>query len=205
MSSLAIAGYLESQFTHSLCTTNLEGRTPRDVSSLSFQDDQCAPRRKHQMELSKADCLGSEFISTSDITRSPKQHAGISVARNCKRNSPCIKSEEHRPVKKTAHNMIEKRYRNKLNDSIAELRDNIPSLRPGGPRMAGEVDPMPKLYKATVITKAVEYISFLEKEISRLMDENEHLRSRIRPAGEKTLPAHSLIQYGQTDCAENES
>lgn len=96
-------------------------------------------------------------------------------------------------MKKTAHNMIEKRYRNKLNDSIAELRDTIPSLRPGGPGMAGDGDSLPKLYKATVITKAVEHISVLEKEISRLMDENEHLRSRIGPVGEKTLPPLSKV------------
>lgn len=31
--------------------------------------------------------------------------------------------------KKTSHNMIEKRYRNNLNDKIAELRDSVPSLR----------------------------------------------------------------------------
>lgn len=35
----------------------------------------------------------------------------------------------HPPVKKTAHNMIEKRYRTNLNDKIAELRDSVPSLR----------------------------------------------------------------------------
>ena len=33
------------------------------------------------------------------------------------------------PVKKTAHNMIEKRYRTNLNDKIAQLRDSVPSLR----------------------------------------------------------------------------
>jgi len=35
------------------------------------------------------------------------------------------------PVKKTAHNMIEKRYRTNLNDKIAALRDSVPSLRAG--------------------------------------------------------------------------
>ncbi len=33
------------------------------------------------------------------------------------------------PVKKTSHNMIEKRYRTNLNDKIAALRDSVPSLR----------------------------------------------------------------------------
>lgn len=35
----------------------------------------------------------------------------------------------HPPVKKTAHNMIEKRYRTNLNDKIAALRASVPSLR----------------------------------------------------------------------------
>jgi len=34
-----------------------------------------------------------------------------------------------KPLKKTAHNMIEKRYRTNLNDKIALLRDSVPSLR----------------------------------------------------------------------------
>lgn len=38
-------------------------------------------------------------------------------------------SRNHAPVKKTAHNMIEKRYRTNLNDKIAALRDCVPSLR----------------------------------------------------------------------------
>lgn len=42
-----------------------------------------------------------------------------------------VSGDEHsgRPVKKTAHNMIEKRYRTNLNDKIAALRDSVPSLR----------------------------------------------------------------------------
>jgi len=38
-------------------------------------------------------------------------------------------SGRHPPVKKTAHNMIEKRYRTNLNDKIAALRDSVPALR----------------------------------------------------------------------------
>lgn len=33
------------------------------------------------------------------------------------------------PPKKTAHNMVEKRYRNNLNDKISALRDAVPALR----------------------------------------------------------------------------
>ncbi len=42
---------------------------------------------------------------------------------------PPSSNGRHPPVKKTAHNMIEKRYRTNLNDKIAALRDSVPSLR----------------------------------------------------------------------------
>ncbi len=68
--------------------------------------------------------------------------------------------EEH-PVKKTAHNMIEKRYRTNLNDKIAALRDSVPSLRIMSKSARGEdttedreelqgLTPAHKLNKATV-------------------------------------------------------
>jgi DNA-nicking Smr family endonuclease len=37
--------------------------------------------------------------------------------------------EDDRLVKRASHNIIEKRYRIKLNDSIAVLRDSVPSLQ----------------------------------------------------------------------------
>lgn len=65
------------------------------------------------------------------------------------------------PVKKTAHNMIEKRYRTNLNDKIAALRDSVPSLRITSKSSRGEdtthdreelhgLTPAHKLNKATV-------------------------------------------------------
>jgi hypothetical protein len=65
------------------------------------------------------------------------------------------------PVKKTAHNMIEKRYRTNLNDKIAALRDSVPSLRIMSKSSRGEdttadreelhgLTPAHKLNKATV-------------------------------------------------------
>lgn len=67
----------------------------------------------------------------------------------------------HPPVKKTAHNMIEKRYRTNLNDKIAELRNSVPSLRIMHKSQKGEdtaddreelhgLTPAHKLNKATV-------------------------------------------------------
>ncbi|KFY36527.1 hypothetical protein V495_07813, partial [Pseudogymnoascus sp. VKM F-4514 (FW-929)] len=95
-----------------------------------------------------------------------------------------------RPVKKTAHNMIEKRYRTNLNDKIMALRDSVPSLRvmtksARGSDGSTEVEdlegliPAHKLNKATVLSKATEYIRHLEKRSKRLAEENESMKARV--------------------------
>lgn len=97
--------------------------------------------------------------------------------------------------KKTAHNMIEKRYRNNLNDRINTLRDLVPTLRAaqrliergGNPETPteeldeetrealGGLEPPPKLNKATVLAKSAEYILHLEKENEQLKKSNAAL------------------------------
>jgi hypothetical protein len=99
-------------------------------------------------------------------------------------------SGRHPPVKKTAHNMIEKRYRTNLNDKIAALRDSVPALRvvtrknSRGEDVEREEDlqgltPAHKLNKATVLSKATEYIAHLEKRNKFLTKENTALKSRV--------------------------
>jgi hypothetical protein len=82
-------------------------------------------------------------------------------------------SGQHPPVKKTAHNMIEKRYRTNLNDKIAALRDSVPSLRIMTKSARGEdtaddreelhgLTPAHKLNKATVSSPTL-FISLLQQ------------------------------------------
>lgn len=100
------------------------------------------------------------------------------------------KREKSQPPKKTAHNMIEKRYRTNLNDKIAALRDSVPSLRvmsrangtgeeEDDPEDLEGLTPAHKLNKATVLSKATEYIRHLEKRNKRLQDEVNSLKGRV--------------------------
>ncbi|KKA31064.1 hypothetical protein TD95_002562 [Thielaviopsis punctulata] len=103
------------------------------------------------------------------------------------------------PPKKTTHNMIEKRYRNNLNDKIAALRDAIPAMRvmvqrlesqavsggePGSVEDEDEEDldglaPANKVNKATILSKATEYIAHLEAKNRALAAENSELKSKV--------------------------
>lgn len=108
-------------------------------------------------------------------------------------------SDKHPPVKKTAHNMIEKRYRTNLNDKISALRDSVPSLRvmsKGSGNHSGEEDlqgltPAHKLNKATVLSKATEYIKHLEKRNARLSEDNAAMKARLS-AFEKLFMAGTM-------------
>ncbi|KAJ5579514.1 uncharacterized protein N7459_005499 [Penicillium hispanicum] len=93
------------------------------------------------------------------------------------------------PAKKRAHNVIEKRYRANLNEKIAELRESVPSLRamknPNGDSNDDDDDaegatPASKLNKASILSKATEYIKHLEIRNKRLEDENTALKNRLR-------------------------
>jgi len=101
---------------------------------------------------------------------------------------PAGSGRRHPPIKKTAHNMIEKRYRTNLNDKITALRDSVPSLRVMSKRNSrGEeieedlqgLTPAHKLNKATVLSKATEYIAHLEKRNRYLAKENSSLKARV--------------------------
>jgi hypothetical protein len=116
------------------------------------------------------------------------------------------------PAKKRAHNVIEKRYRANLNDKIAELRDSVPSLRTnktGGSADdddEAEANSTSKLNKASILSKATEYIKHLEIRNKRLEDENTGLKNRLRQAdkvADQTVTSSASISspsnYASTD------
>ncbi|ORX60440.1 hypothetical protein DM01DRAFT_1332593 [Hesseltinella vesiculosa] len=101
--------------------------------------------------------------------------------------------------KKTAHNAIERRYRNNINDRITELKNVVPALlhaklknNQGGSKRSraedddddGEDDEefldgvavATKLNKATILRKATEYITHLKRSNDDLRAENDTLQ-----------------------------
>ncbi|TKY88379.1 hypothetical protein EX895_002731 [Sporisorium graminicola] len=110
-----------------------------------------------------------------------------------------------RQQKKVAHNAIERRYRNNINDRIAALRRAVPALREIRPRKTPSgrrsrkaqqeedlVDGVPaatKLNKATILGKATDYIKYLKSRELRLTSEVAGLRELVRSleGGEELL------------------
>lgn len=68
-----------------------------------------------------------------------------------------------KPERRSAHNVIEKRYRSSINDKILELKNIV----------AGEE---PKMNKSLILRKAIDYIRFLQNQNIRLKQENLQLK-----------------------------
>jgi hypothetical protein len=147
----------------------------------------------------------TQSLSASSMQHSPSSAISPSGSDSPSENGAPIKDKKRKsgssdfetgssgkgaPIKKTAHNMIEKRYRTNLNDKIAALRDSVPSLRVMSRTTAngeeeddgedlGGLTPAHKLNKATVLSKATEYIRHLEKRNKKLQDEVSALKNRL--------------------------
>lgn len=121
--------------------------------------------------------------------------------------------------KKSAHNAIERRYRNNINDRIFELKNAVPALlyakvkdNTNRPATAGQkrqqedddeedgeeyidgVAVATKLNKATILRKATEYIEHLKQQSEDMKQENatlQHLLSQL-PGGAEILNRYQM-------------
>ena len=117
-----------------------------------------------------------------ECTKSPTD----SSPGNSESNATNTSKERRKKPRRKAHNAIEKRYRVKLNEKIAELRDSIPSLRSGSGLVTdggheyespAEVT-APKINKAHILEKATEYVKELEASNRHLQEELYRERTR---------------------------
>ncbi|KAK2739947.1 hypothetical protein FQN57_006266 [Myotisia sp. PD_48] len=147
---------------------------------------------------------GSSPISPIGRKRKSSEETSPSNTRSASPNA-----SKSLPSKKRSHNVIEKRYRANLNDKIAELRDSVPSLRliyqqrhgDDSARKGAEDDEFlassaNKLNKASILSKATEYIKHLEVRNKRLEEENLALKNRFRQL--EKIQEQNLTNYQST-------
>jgi hypothetical protein len=101
--------------------------------------------------------------------------------------------------------MIEKRYRTNLNDKISALRNSVPSLRAmmnraeaqGEDALDDGLSSAQKLSKATILSKATEYIRHLERKNDKLSWENAELKDRVSRL--ETMVLNSVNTFADAD------
>eukprot|EP00124_Ichthyophonus_hoferi_P004182 Ihof_evm1s431 gene=Ihof_evmTU1s431 len=87
---------------------------------------------------------------------------------------------------KSSHNKIERRYRDKLNGQLVSLRDAIPAT-----------NGCPRVNKATVMRKAVEYINYLHTNNARLKRHNDSLCALLNAHGLGQLAAEIMAEMDE--------
>ena len=135
--------------------------------------------------------LSNNTNDTSDYT-SPESVQNHVIekppVKQTKRGSASKVTKPKNPKDKSSHNMIEKKYRTNINSKILILRDAVPALRiAAGAEDVSLADlegitPASKLNKASVLTKATEYIKHLEQKNAMLKDQNEYLQKVLQEA-----------------------
>ncbi|KAK1460807.1 helix-loop-helix DNA-binding domain-containing protein [Colletotrichum melonis] len=171
-------------------------RLARTTSAPSSRPQQQPQQRQQQQTQTQTQQRTSP--RTNDLKR--KSSASSASSRSASPEPPARRTKHSGEPSKNPHNMIEKRYRVNINEKIIALRDAVPSLRcvvqhTENPHAAAESDeaidvveelgglmPARKLNKATILSKATEYIAHLEKKNSQLWKENEALEKRLAEA-----------------------
>ena len=140
-----------------------------------------------QIQAKKAPCAKMPSVSA------PSHEMSIASATTTYSESDAQHPGQH--ARKNAHNAIERRYRSNINDRIAGLRDVVPALRETRPRngrrkrrrgktedieLVDGVRAATKLSKATILTKATEYICYLKSREVQLSREVAGLHMLLR-------------------------
>ncbi|CAK7905072.1 transcription factor Cph2p [[Candida] anglica] len=172
--------------TNSFSHSSSNGLTP--VSQNSISSTHTSPVSVHvKREEDRKPIPTPQSVLVPTPSESSTTSGGVNVT-NSKITKPGKKD-------RCSHNMIEKKYRTNINSKILALRDAVPSLRiaTGDSKDISLVDlegltPASKLNKASVLTKATEYIKHLEKKNEVLRRQNLELQRIIQEANCNSKP-----------------
>lgn len=139
-----------------------------------------------------------DYAGLEDLSRHHSHNSSTASARAGRVSKP-------RGKDKTNHNLIEKKYRTNINAKILMLRDAVPTLRfaAGASRESSVaalegLSPASKLNKASIFTKATEYIQHLEQKVEYLSAKNQELQSMLNAATAATSSHHNTPMLAMT-------
>jgi len=121
--------------------------------------------------------------STPPVVR--EQTHDCKVRRKRSPTSSRRSSSKVNPKTKAAHSVVERRYRDKLNDKMMQLHLTLASSKLMAPTL-GELtvpgdlsDIVGKIGKAGIMTNAINYVNQAELQLRHMSNEIEELRSRV--------------------------
>ena len=186
-SSSSTTSPISTEYPHS--TLSRADTLSSSVSPVA-EDQGKEPGSRQSPASQKASCWTTSLPSVTteaDLSRSFKKRQSKTDDRQ---QGPFKKSREMPTRKMARHSVIEKRYRTKLNDELGRLRNNVPSLRVKpkrseeyayreGKEKLDRPEASSKFDKATVVSKAIEYITYIELCNKRLSQEQLALIDRL--------------------------
>ncbi|KAJ2708467.1 hypothetical protein H4R19_004731 [Coemansia spiralis] len=187
----------------------------------------CAPsvamnrRTSHQPAKAAATLIADPFSPEALLVCKPLVRASTTTETSSRVQSDRpVAGQFHRKV---AHNAIERRYRNNINDRIRDLRNSVPALETiqskrwpssaddtndsaddqddAGDTHVDGVEAATKLNKATILGKATEYIYYLRRANDQQRRESLYLQQYIGklPGGEAII--QKLLQNAKRESA----
>lgn len=189
-------GALSSEFPAASTRPQLSTSTVTSYNSTSLDEggqaadqthgnEQLSPkisRRRPSLDEGISSRRAPEAQATDLVKKSEESHSPSSEEENERVNT--AKSEAHKK-RKLAHSVIEKNYRCRIKDGMAELRHCVPSrekgrrsLDSGGHPVPGDSASSPSSGKVATLSDAVQYVRALERQNEALHGQLDVMQRR---------------------------
>lgn len=176
----------------------------KDPSAFQFSNTEYQPpsarEEKVNLLVKQETTESAQYDESAESDTSTKKDSPSS---HVKRSHDDDESEEEGKTGKkvrTSHRVIERNYRCNINSKINELRDVVPTLKiaTGNSKLLiadleGLV-PAAKLNKASVLSKAIEYIDHLQRKNDSLLDKIARLQELVGKASAQNSSHNEAIK-----------
>ncbi|KAI1482367.1 hypothetical protein F4774DRAFT_309935 [Daldinia eschscholtzii] len=128
---------------------------------------------------------------TPDKAASTTAGKGATGAGSKKKQPSATSAAGRKIARKTAHSLIERRRRSKMNEEFAVLKGLIPAC-------TGE------MHKLAILQASIEYVRYLEDCITKLKEQRDDQSTTPAPAQFKLTPSNDVDAYDMDEEKDNE-